>query len=98
MHRGFPLSLLSRFQTFTCKTSRFSLVTGDLVTDKLVVFCRLLWVTATDQRVYSVFVLPDCDKDTVLLQLVEVSYPQLVGLKRCQLQGAGQKPDLSLHM
>lgn len=52
----------------------------------------------TYQRIYSMLILPHWNQDAVLLQLVEVCYPQLVGLKWSQLQGTGQKPDLSIHM
>lgn len=44
------------------------------------------------------FILSYRHKDAVLLQLKQVCHSQLVGLEKCELQRAGQKPDLSVHM
>lgn len=52
----------------------------------------------TYKRVYSMLILAHGHEDAVLLQLIEVRHSQLVGLKKCQLQGARQEPDPPVHM
>lgn len=96
VQRGVPLSFLSRFQTFTC--SWFLQRSTEITGMRSPVTLEILQTLDTYQRIYAVFILPHGHQDAVLLQLVQVRDPQLVGLKRSQLQGTGQKPDFSIHM
>lgn len=52
----------------------------------------------TYQRVNAFFIFTNRSQDAVLLQLVQVSHPQLVSLETAQLKGAWQEPDLTFHM
>ena len=52
----------------------------------------------TDQGVYSFFILPNRDKDAVLLELMQVCHTQLISLEGLKLHRAWQKPDLAIHM
>lgn len=85
VHRGVPLSFLSRFQTFTCKCFFFLLKPLALQSHNPGYSKGL----NTYQRIYSMLILSHRNQDAVLLQLVEVRHPQLVGLKWTQLQGTG---------
>ncbi len=50
------------------------------------------------QRIDARLILTHRHQDVVLFQLVQVCHAQLISLEAGQLQGAGQKPDLSIHM
>lgn len=96
VQRGVPLSLLSRFHTFTC--SWFLRRSSETTGTRSPVALEILQAGDTYQRIDAVLILPHGHQDAVLLQLVQVRDPQLVGLERSQLQGTGQKPDFSIHM
>ena len=98
VHKGFPLSFLSRFHTFTCGNPVTLYYGYQLCFVDIVLHVVVVVVVCTDQRVYSFLILPHRDQDAVLLELVQVRHTQLVGLEGLQLQGARQEPDLTVHM